>query len=141
MLVNGKHYRTIWPDESGLTVTIIDQTKLPYSFEFATLKTLNDACYAISSMQVRGAPLIGATAGYGFALACQVSSSDEALLAAKHQLIAARPTAVNLAWAANRLYDHVMRLSTICEPQRPMLVQRKSAMKMSKFARQSVTMV
>lgn len=108
MLVNGKHYRTIWPDESGTTVSIIDQTKLPYSFEFATLKTLNDACHAISSMQVRGAPLIGATAGYGFALACQVSSTDDALLAAKNQLIAARPTAVNLAWAANRLYDHVM---------------------------------
>ena len=79
MLVNGKHYRTIWPDESGTTVSIIDQTKQPYSFEFATLKTLDDACYAISSMQVRGAPLIGATAAYGFALACQKSVNSMVL--------------------------------------------------------------
>jgi len=108
MLVNGKHYRTIWPDENGRTVSIIDQTKLPYSFEFTTLKTLEDACHAITSMQVRGAPLIGATAAYGFVLACAESNSDQALLSAKQKLIAARPTAMNLAWAANRIYDHVL---------------------------------
>jgi len=110
MLVNGKHYRTIWLDEDGQTVTIIDQTKLPYSFETTQLRSLDDACRAISNMQVRGAPLIGATAAYGFALACVESNSDTDIARTRDQLINARPTAVNLAWAAKRLHNHVAPL-------------------------------
>ncbi|MGE5260694.1 MAG: S-methyl-5-thioribose-1-phosphate isomerase, partial [Actinomycetota bacterium] len=75
MKVNGKPYRTIWLNEDGRTVEIIDQTKLPHRFETLTLSTLDDAAQAIKSMQVRGAPLIGATAAYGVALALRANAS------------------------------------------------------------------
>ncbi len=79
MNINGKHYRTIWLNQDGKSVDIIDQTKLPHRFEIVTLRTLEDAARAISTMQVRGAPLIGATAAYGVALGLRVHASDEAL--------------------------------------------------------------
>ncbi|MGI9286145.1 MAG: S-methyl-5-thioribose-1-phosphate isomerase [Pseudomonadales bacterium] len=110
MLVDGKHYRTIWLDDDGRTVTIIDQTKLPYEFELLKLRSVEDTCAAISNMQVRGAPLIGATAASGIALALNESNSDETLLAAKRSLANARPTAVNLAWAVERMFADVMPL-------------------------------
>ena len=68
MKIDGKPYRTIWLNTDGKSVEIIDQTKLPFRFETVTLRTLDDAARAISTMQVRGAPLIGATAAYGVAL-------------------------------------------------------------------------
>jgi len=108
MLVNGKPYRTIWLAENGRTVTIIDQTKLPYEFVLTDLNSVDDACKAISDMLVRGAPLIGATAAYGVALAMNDSSTDENLQRARETLIAARPTAVNLSWAVERLF-HVLK--------------------------------
>jgi methylthioribose-1-phosphate isomerase len=55
--VNGQHFQSIWFDESDDSVNIIDQTRLPHRFEIVTLQTLHDACHAIESMQVRGAPL------------------------------------------------------------------------------------
>jgi methylthioribose-1-phosphate isomerase len=107
MNINGKPYRTIWLNHDGATVEIIDQTKLPHSFETATLKTLDDAARAISTMQVRGAPLIGATAAYGVALALRADASDEALDRACETLAATRPTAINLRWALDEMQNAV----------------------------------
>jgi methylthioribose-1-phosphate isomerase len=105
--INGKPYRTIWPNDDGKSVEIIDQTKLPHKFETMTLRTLEDAARAISSMQVRGAPLIGATAAYGAALALRNDASDEALDRACEVLAATRPTAVNLRWALDEMQKAV----------------------------------
>ena len=79
MKIGGKSYRTIWPNADGESVEIIDQTKLPHAFETVTLRTLDDAARAIATMQVRGAPLIGATAAYGVALALLEDASDDGL--------------------------------------------------------------
>jgi methylthioribose-1-phosphate isomerase len=103
MNINGKHYRTIWLNDDGRSVEIIDQTKLPHLFETVTLRTLEDAARAISTMQVRGAPLIGATAAYGVALALCTDASDEALDRACETLAATRPTAINLRWALDEM--------------------------------------
>ena len=103
MNIDGKPYRTIWLNDDGKSVEIIDQTKLPHVFETVTLSTLEDAARAISTMQVRGAPLIGATAAYGVALALRNDASDEALERACAILAATRPTAVNLRWALDEM--------------------------------------
>ena len=103
MKIDGKPYRTIWLGADGTSVEIIDQTKLPFAFEIVSLKTLEDAARAISSMQVRGAPLIGATAAYGVALALRADASDDALDRACDVLAATRPTAVNLRWALGEM--------------------------------------
>ena len=104
MKIHGKHYRTIWtrPDES---IEVIDQTKLPHSFETAVLKTAEDCAVAIKTMLVRGAPLIGATAAYGVAFAMKKDPSSKALVEALDMLGATRPTAVNLRWALKRMND------------------------------------
>ncbi len=99
MKVDGKPTRTIWPASDGWAVEIIDQTKLPFEFVTLRMETLDDAAHAIRHMQVRGAPLIGATAAYGMALAMHGDPSDENLMAAAEALIGTRPTAVNLRWA------------------------------------------
>ena len=103
MKIGGKSYRTIWLSEGGKSVEIIDQTKLPHAFETVTLRTLDDAARAIATMQVRGAPLIGATAAYGVALALRTDASDEALDRACATLAATRPTAINLRWALDEI--------------------------------------
>jgi len=103
MRINGRHYRTIWVAEDGWSVAIIDQTRLPFSFETARLTTLDDAAHAIRMMKVRGAPLIGATAAYGVCLALREDASDAALEAACETLMATRPTAVNLRWALDEM--------------------------------------
>lgn len=107
MKIDGKSYRTIWLNEDGKSVEIIDQTKLPHKFETVTLRTLEDAARAISTMQVRGAPLIGATAAYGVALALRNDASDEALDRACETLAATRPTAINLRWALDEMQKAV----------------------------------
>lgn len=99
MKVDGTAYRTIWCDDDGWSVRIIDQTRLPHQFELVTLTSLDEAARAIATMMVRGAPLIGAAAAYGMALAMREDASDAALDAAYEMLIATRPTAVNLRWA------------------------------------------
>jgi methylthioribose-1-phosphate isomerase len=109
MLVDGIPTRTIWPTNHR-TVGIIDQTKLPHTFEKIELKTLEGAATAIKTMQVRGAPLIGATAAYGIALALAADSSDASLAHAIDILGATRPTAVNLRWALHRLRDQLLPL-------------------------------
>jgi methylthioribose-1-phosphate isomerase len=103
MNIDGKHYRTIWLNDDGWSVEIIDQTKLPFLFDTVALGTLDDAARAIQSMQVRGAPLIGATAAYGVALALRADASDDALDRACDQLAATRPTAINLRWALDEM--------------------------------------
>ncbi len=107
MNIDGKPYRTIWLNPDGHTVEIIDQTKLPHVFETVTLRTLDDAATAIATMQVRGAPLIGATAAYGVALALRNDASDEALDRACAILAATRPTAINLRWALEEMQKAV----------------------------------
>jgi methylthioribose-1-phosphate isomerase len=96
MRVDGIPYRSIWADE---TVRVIDQRWLPHRFKVAEISSYRDAAVAIREMWVRGAPLIGATAAYGVALAMRADASDAMLAAAADELAAARPTAVNLAWA------------------------------------------
>ncbi len=99
MKVAGKDFRSIWLSEDGWSVEIIDQTKLPHDFVICRLTNLEEAAVAIGSMQVRGAPLIGATAAYGMALALRDDPSDAGLDRAFSTLLATRPTAVNLRWA------------------------------------------
>lgn len=103
MKIDGIHYRSIWPNEDGHSVEIIDQTRLPYEFATLRLSAMEDAAHAIRSMQVRGAPLIGATAAYGVALAMIHDPSNVNLLNALDVLGATRPTAVNLRWALNEM--------------------------------------
>ena len=103
MKIDGKHYRTIWLGEDGWSVEIIDQTKLPHRFETARLTTVEDAGRAILTMQVRGAPLIGATAAFGVALAMRNDASDAALEQCLTFLAKQRPTAVNLRWALDEM--------------------------------------
>ncbi len=103
MNINDTPSRTIWPVSSERAVDIIDQTALPHEFRTRRLATLEQAAHAIRSMQVRGAPLIGATAAYGIALAMRECADDTALAAAVATLAATRPTAVNLRWALARM--------------------------------------
>jgi methylthioribose-1-phosphate isomerase len=99
MKVQGKPMRTVWLEPDGIAVGIIDQTKLPHELAVTRLTSLEDAAHAIRAMLVRGAPLIGATAAYGVALAMRRDPSDAALEEACRVLLATRPTAVNLRWA------------------------------------------
>ncbi|MFA7349748.1 MAG: S-methyl-5-thioribose-1-phosphate isomerase [Methylotenera sp.] len=118
MLVNNRQYRTIWPSPDfgqGFstelrTVEVIDQTKLPHVFEIAKIGNLQQMIAAIKSMQVRGAPLIGAAAAYGVALATQQDSGDEHLQLAAKLLVQSRPTAVNLRWAVQRMLSVLLPL-------------------------------
>ena len=103
MQVDGKPTRTIWLEADSRSVGIIDQTRLPHRFVTLRLTTLKDAAHAIAAMQVRGAPLIGAAAAYGVALALNADPSDEALERACAALIVTRPTAINLKWALDEM--------------------------------------
>src|SRR5262252_8390223 len=110
MNIGGKAYRTIWLADDGWSVQIIDQRKLPHEFVIANLRSLEDAAHAIKSMQVRGAPLIGATAAYGVCLALRRDASDAALDQAIDHLAGQRPTAVNLRWALEEMRAVVRNL-------------------------------
>jgi methylthioribose-1-phosphate isomerase len=103
MKVDGKPMRTIWVEDDGVTVGTIDQTQLPHGFETIALRSIADAARAIKTMQVRGAPLIGATAAFGICLAVHADASDEALRQAYAMLLATRPTAINLKWALDEM--------------------------------------
>jgi methylthioribose-1-phosphate isomerase len=102
MKIQGRHTRTIWQEPDG-AIGIIDQTLLPHRFATVKLQTLEDVAHAISSMQVRGAPLIGAAAAYGMCLALRADASDEHLERAYATLLATRPTAINLKWALDEM--------------------------------------
>jgi methylthioribose-1-phosphate isomerase len=112
MKIGDVPYRTIWLSRDGHSVEVIDQTCLPHIFEVVTLSGLDDAVQVICAMQVRGAPLIGATAAYGVALALAADPSDAALEHAITTLAATRPTAVNLAWA-------LAEMRRVVEPLKP----------------------
>lgn len=102
MKIGEKHYRSLWWDEKQQVLQIIDQRSLPYDFQVQNVETLQDFVDAIAQMRVRGAPLIGATAAYGMALAMAQDSSDDNIQRAWNRLYATRPTAVNLRWALDR---------------------------------------
>src|SRR5690348_12883833 len=103
MKVDGKHYRSIWLEPDGWSVGAIDQRRLPHEFVIARLTNGAEAADAIRSMLVRGAPLIGATAAFGMALAMHEDASDAGIERAYQTLIVARPTAINLKWALDEM--------------------------------------
>lgn len=103
MKISGVPYRTIWLSDDDWSLTVIDQTKLPFKLETVPLKTMADAAAAIKQMTVRGAPLIGVTAAYGICLQMRQDAGDAALEAAYHTLMETRPTAVNLRWALDEM--------------------------------------
>src|SRR3954451_19449383 len=105
MKVDGKHIRSIWLEPNGWTVAAVAQRRLPHQFVVAQIASCDAAADAIRTMLVRGAPLIGATAAYGVALAMRAEASDAALAQAYATLIATRPTAVNLRWALDQMRD------------------------------------
>ncbi|MEM8700215.1 MAG: S-methyl-5-thioribose-1-phosphate isomerase [Pseudomonadota bacterium] len=115
MKVDGTHYRSLWWDEDKGALQIIDQRWLPHEFRIEQVHTLQDFADAIVEMRVRGAPLIGATAAYGMALAARLDPSDTNLDAAWAFLDKTRPTAINLRWALNRCRAH---LTPLPEPER-----------------------
>jgi methylthioribose-1-phosphate isomerase len=122
--VSGKHYRTIWPTPAR-SVRVIDQSRLPFEFTTLDLNTLDDAAKAIRTMVVRGAPLIGATAAYGTALALRSNPSDAHLDEAAQILRATRPTAQNLAWALTRMRD---ALAGVAPKERADIAFREAAL-------------
>src|SRR5262245_7294169 len=103
MNVDGTHYRTIWLGDDGTTVQVIDQTLLPHRFVVRDWRAMEEAEHGIRTMIVRGAPLIGAAAAYGMALAMAKDASDAMLTEAYTVLMNSRPTAVNLRWALDDL--------------------------------------
>jgi methylthioribose-1-phosphate isomerase len=110
MKVDGRHYRSLWVEPDGWAVGAIDQRRLPHEFVVARLTSCDAAADAIRSMLVRGAPLIGATAAYGMALAMRADSSNTALHRACDALVATRPTAINLKWALEVMCEALLPL-------------------------------
>ncbi|MCF6290302.1 MAG: S-methyl-5-thioribose-1-phosphate isomerase [Desulfobacterales bacterium] len=118
MNVDNTHYRTIWPAEDKKTIQIIDQRQLPHWFVIKDLATVEDFATAIREMHVRGAGLIGATAGFGMyiaALTAQPDNFDRDIRAAADRLIATRPTAANLAWAVQRQLAAMAGAATVAD--------------------------
>ena len=101
MKIEGKEYRTIWLENNE--VRIIDQTQLPHKFTIKSLKTVKEAINAIKKMEVRGAPLIGATAAYGLVLSIIEKNDLSFLKKSSEDLISSRPTAINLKWSVDRM--------------------------------------
>ena len=101
MKVKNKNFSTIWLENRK--VKIIDQTKLPFEFKIQTLHSLNDFCIAIKDMKVRGAPLIGVTAAFGFAKAIEKNPSNMNIKKCYAKLFKTRPTAINLKWALDTI--------------------------------------
>ena len=110
MKIEGKEYRTIWFENN--IVKIIDQTKLPHKFVIKDLKTVKDAINSIKIMEVRGAPLIGATAAYGLVLAIIENNDQSFLKKTSEELINSRPTAINLKWAVDRMMKKLSRVNS-----------------------------
>jgi methylthioribose-1-phosphate isomerase len=124
MKVDGKSMRTIWVEPDGWSVGVIDQTRLPHVFEIRNLRSLAEVAHAIKSMTVRGAPLIGAAAAYGLALAAREDDSVDGLERACEVLAATRPTAINLRWA---LEETMAAVRTAPRGQRAAAAYRKAA--------------
>ncbi len=120
MKINGQHFRTIWINDDGV-LSVINQLSLPHAFEIITLLDVDDVCNAISNMVIRGAGLIGATAGYGMWMAAKEAPTNSQESFDRHmknqalRLQATRPTASNLAWAINRQLRRLEIGTTIVE--------------------------
>ena len=112
MKVDRRHFRSIWVEADGVSVRAIDQRRLPHEFVVADIADCDAAAEAIRTMLVRGAPLIGATAAYGVALAMRADTSDAALARAYDRLIVTRPTAINLKWALEEMRAALSPLPT-----------------------------
>ena len=110
MKIESKEYRTIWFENN--VVKIIDQTKLPHQFIIKDLKTVKDAINAIKTMEVRGAPLIGATAAYGLVLAILENQDLEFIKKSSEELVQSRPTAINLQWAVHRMNNKLSMINS-----------------------------
>jgi len=110
MRIDGRPYRTLWPTGDGRAIEVIDQTLLPHRFATRRIDDLDSAVEAIRTMVVRGAPLIGASAAYGLALALKSAADDASLERAYGALLASRPTAVNLRWALDDVRRRVRPL-------------------------------
>jgi len=122
MLVNARHYRSIWVKENDKSIIqTIDQTRLPHFFEIVDLKTPNDVVYAIMNMTLRGAPLIGVAASYGIYLAAleaesktnDIKSFEKYVKSKANELKATRPTAVNLFWGIDKTMNAISKRDTI----------------------------
>lgn len=111
MLINGRPWRSVWSANERTGVGIIDQTRLPHEFVTVTLESSDAVRDAIANMLVRGAPLIGAVAAYGMALATRENASDQSLEERYRHLNRSRPTAVNLGWALDRMMAHLRPLT------------------------------
>jgi methylthioribose-1-phosphate isomerase len=122
--VGERHYHTIWLNDDGHAVDIIDQRWLPHEFRIATLKTVEDVATAIRDMWVRGAPLIGVTAAYGVAIAMRADASNAALDAVWERLHETRPTAINLKCVWYFVCSLPIRESKQLMPALPRLLPR-----------------
>ncbi|EHH68999.1 S-methyl-5-thioribose-1-phosphate isomerase [Gluconobacter morbifer] len=112
MKINGVSYRSIWrPADDAQSIRIFDQTRFPWNVEILALRDAGAVAHAIRTMQVRGAPLIGAVAAYGLVFALQEDASDATLAKAAEDLVATRPTAINLRWAIERMVRHLSPFS------------------------------
>lgn len=105
MKIKGQHYRSIWVLEDGWGVRIFDQRALPWDIVHVDLRSVDQVVVAIKEMWVRGAPLLAMVGAYGLCLALGDNASDETLEKAYHILLGTRPTAVNLRWALDKIYD------------------------------------
>ena len=110
MKINGKNWKTIWMTNDS-EIEVIDQTLLPHKFKIKKFTNIEDAYLGIKNMIVRGAPLIGVTGGYGFALGIKENPSDENLIKCSNYLKSSRPTAVNLSWAIDRIYKKILAMN------------------------------
>ena len=110
MLVQNKHLTTIWYEHDFDKVKIIDQRLIPFELKIVELNTVDEVCFAIKEMQVRGAPLIGVTAAYGMYIAARESSEITHLKNASEKLNSTRPTAVNLTWALNKIMTSIVNI-------------------------------
>jgi methylthioribose-1-phosphate isomerase len=124
MQVDGKQMRPIWIDTSDSTVKVIDQRQLPHKLEILTLNRVDEFIFAIQDMVVRGAPLIGVTGAYGVMVALKTASGREHFLAECSRIKEARPTAVNLAWAVERM---LVRILACEDPDAQLAAARQEA--------------
>ena len=111
MLVQNKHLTTIWYEQAIDKVKIIDQRLIPFELKVVELDTVDEVCFAIKEMQVRGAPLIGVTAAYGMYIAAKQNSDLNYLNKVSYKINATRPTAVNLSWALNKIMSNIVDIN------------------------------
>ena len=125
MLVDGKNFTTIWFEETNDTVKIIDQRLLPHEFKIVNLNNFSEAVFAIKEMQIRGAPLIGVTASFAMYLASKENPEISSLKNSGKKLKQTRPTAVNLAWAVDKIMDSIININKNNRPKKILQIANK----------------